>query len=118
MAALSRATRRIIVAHLTDHSMNPADIAAELGVSIDTVRRDLRELPAPAPAPEPAPAAPAASGLLLPEGPQLRGDLAALTAAFGAQPEDAARYAIHQEARRVRAWQARAQAALPVREGA
>ncbi|MEU0343158.1 helix-turn-helix domain-containing protein [Streptomyces bobili] len=108
---MSRATRRIVVAHLTDRGMNPAEIAAELGVSGDTVRRDLREMPPPAPAPEPAPAAPVAAGLLLPESTQLRQDLSVLTAAFRAQPEDAARFAVHQAAEGVRHhWQARAEA--------
>jgi transposase-like protein len=103
MAAMSRATRRVIVAHLTDRGMNPAQIASELGVSADTVRRDLRDGAPPAPAVEPGPAAPVASGLLLPDHPQLRDDLAVLTAAFGAQPQDAARFAVHQCARGVRA---------------
>ncbi|MEU9656717.1 helix-turn-helix domain-containing protein [Streptomyces chartreusis] len=104
---MSRATRRIVVAHLAERGMNPAEIAAELGVSRDTVRRDLAEAPPPAPAPEPEPAPPVAAGLLLPEHPQLADDLATLTAAFDARPEYAARFAIHQEAQRVRAWQAR-----------
>ena len=106
MAAMSRATRRIIVAHLTDHGMSPADIATELGVSRDTVRRDLTETPPPAPAPEPEPAPPVAAGLLLPDEPQLRRSLAVLTTAYGARPEDAARFAIWQAARHVRAWRA------------
>ncbi|MBE8471057.1 hypothetical protein [Streptomyces justiciae] len=49
---------------------------------------------------------PEASGLLLPETPQMRRDLEALCAAYSARPEDAARFAIHQAARHVRAWQA------------
>ncbi|WP_254395801.1 helix-turn-helix domain-containing protein [Streptomyces sp. AC512_CC834] len=105
---MSRATRRIVVAHLTEHGMNPADIAAELGVSPDTVRRDLRDGTPSAPAPVPEPAASVAAGLLLPDGVQLRQDLNVLTAAFRAQPEDAARFAIHQAAQGVREhWQAR-----------
>lgn len=112
MAALSRATRRIVVAHLTDRGMSPAEIADELGVSRDTVRRDLDAMPPPASAPEPEPAAPVAAGLLLPESTQLRQDVAVLTAAYRAErPEDAARFAIHQAAQQVRAhWQARAAA--------
>ncbi|MER6111724.1 helix-turn-helix domain-containing protein [Streptomyces hirsutus] len=102
MAAMTRATRRIVVAHLTDRGMNPAEIASELGVSTDTVRRDLRDGAPPAPAPEPELAAPVAAGLLLPEGTQLRQDLNVLTAAFRAQPEDVARFAIHQAAEGVR----------------
>lgn len=112
MSAISRGTRRIVVAHLTDHGMTPAEIAAELGVSDDTVRRDIREWTPPAPAAEPEDAAPPAHGLLLPESPQLRQDLNVLSAAFKAQPEDAARFAISQLARHVRArWQARIDAA-------
>ncbi|MFE2041653.1 hypothetical protein ACFXAZ_12115 [Streptomyces sp. NPDC059477] len=101
---MSRATRRIIVAHLTDHGMNPTEIGAELEVSPDTVRRDLRDHTPPTPAPDPEPAAPAAAGLLLPDDPQTRRNLTVLTTALGAQPEDAARYAIHQEAHRVHHW--------------
>ncbi|MEU2895233.1 helix-turn-helix domain-containing protein [Streptomyces sp. NPDC006967] len=106
MAALSRATRRIVVAHLTDRGMSPAEIAAELGVSTDTVRRDLRDGAPPAPSGEDEPAAPVAPGLLLPDEPQLRRNLAVLTDAYGARPEDAARFAIRQAARHVRAWRA------------
>lgn len=110
--ALSRATRRIIVRHLTDRSMTPADIAAELGISPDTVRRDLAATPEPAPASEPADAAPVAAppapGLLLPDSKQLRQDLNVLATAYRTQPEDAARFAIREVAREVRArWQSR-----------
>ncbi|MCZ9353229.1 helix-turn-helix domain-containing protein [Streptomyces mutabilis] len=112
MAAMSRATRRIVVAHLTDRGMSPAEIASELGVSRDTVRRDLADAPPPAPVAEPEPAAPVAAGLLLPDGAQLQRNLAVLTAAYkGARPEDAARFAIHQAAQGVRRyWRARAEA--------
>ncbi|WP_405645880.1 helix-turn-helix domain-containing protein [Streptomyces sp. NBC_00019] len=105
---MSRETRRIVVAHLTDRGMNPADIAAELDVSADTVRRDLREQPPSAPAPEPEPAAPVAAGLLLPESTQLRQNLNLLAAAYNGLPEDVARFAIHQAAQAVRRrWQGR-----------
>ncbi|WP_369222455.1 winged helix-turn-helix domain-containing protein [Streptomyces sp. R39] len=40
MAAMSRATRRIIVMHLMRNRMSIQEIASELGVSPDTVRRD------------------------------------------------------------------------------
>ncbi|MGC9543598.1 helix-turn-helix domain-containing protein [Streptomyces sp. UG1] len=100
---MSRATRRIVVAHLADRGMNPAQIASELGVSRDTVRRDLAETPPPAPAAAPDPAAPAAAGLLLPESTQLRQDVAVLTAQFRGEPEDVARFAIHQLAQHIRA---------------
>ncbi|MEV6546410.1 hypothetical protein [Streptomyces sp. NPDC051665] len=112
MTALSRATRRIVVAHLTDRGMNPAEIAGELEVSADTVRRDLREAPPATVAQTATVAASPAAGLLLPESTQLRQDLNILTTAFRAQPEDAARFAIHQLAAQVRArWQARIDAA-------
>jgi DNA-binding FadR family transcriptional regulator len=108
VSSLSRDTRRIVVAHLTDRGMTPAAIAAELGVSRDTVRRDMEICIAPqATQTEPVAALPA-PGLLLAESTQLRQDLNVLTTAFKAQPEDAARLAIHQLARHVRArWQAR-----------
>lgn len=103
MSSLSRDTRRIIVAHLTDRGMSPAEIAAELGVSRDTVRRDMEICVAQqATQTEPA-AAPPAPGLLLPESPQLRQDLNVLAAAFKARPESVAGFAIHQLARHVRA---------------
>ncbi|MFR0359072.1 helix-turn-helix domain-containing protein [Streptomyces sediminimaris] len=38
---MKRTTRQIIVGHLADRGMNVADIASELGVSKETVRRDL-----------------------------------------------------------------------------
>lgn len=112
MSSLSRDTRRIIVAHLTDRGMIPAEIASELGVSRDTVRRDMEICVAQqATQTEPA-AVPPAPGLLLPDSPQLRQDLNVLTTAFKAQPEDAARFAVSQLARHVRArWQARIDAA-------
>jgi hypothetical protein len=50
MAAMSREVRRIVVAHLAERLMDPAQIAAELGVSRETVRRDLQNPPPPAPA--------------------------------------------------------------------
>jgi transposase len=111
VSAISRGTRRIVVAHLTDHGMTPAEIAAELGVSDDTVRRDIREWTPPAPVVEPEDAAAPAPGLLLPESTQLRQDLNILATAFRAQPEDAARFAIHQLAEQVRTrWQAQVDA--------
>ena len=45
MAALSRETRRLVVAHLAERGMNQAKIADELGISRDTVRRDIAEAP-------------------------------------------------------------------------
>lgn len=49
---------------------------------------------------------PGASGLLLPETPQVRQELAVLCAAYSARPEDVARFAIHQAAQHVQRWQA------------
>ncbi|MGW7715187.1 winged helix-turn-helix domain-containing protein [Streptomyces chartreusis] len=109
MAAMSRATRRIIVAHLMRDGMSPVDIASELGVSRDTVRRDAEATHQGA-STDAAPDAQAdAPGLLVPETPQTARDLEVLCAAFKARPEDAARYAIHQAARHVRTWQQREQ---------
>jgi predicted transcriptional regulator len=47
VSTLSRGTRQIVVAHLTEHGMKPPEIAAELGVSPETVRRDLHNAPPP-----------------------------------------------------------------------
>lgn len=47
---MSIEVRRIVVAHLAEHGMDVSRIAAELGVSRETVRRDLHNRPAPAPA--------------------------------------------------------------------
>ncbi|WP_019054947.1 helix-turn-helix domain-containing protein [Streptomyces prunicolor] len=102
MSTISRGTRRIIVAHLTDRGMTPAEIAAELGVSDDTVRRDIREWTPPAPAAEPEDAAPPAPGLLLPESTQLRQDLNLLADSYKAQREDVAKFAIHVAAEGIR----------------
>lgn len=111
MTALSRATRRIVVTHLAERGMTPTKIADELGVSGDTVRRDLREAPPATTAETTVVAAPPAPGLLLPESTQLRQDLNILATAFRAQPEDAARFAIHQLAEQVRTrWQAQVDA--------
>lgn len=78
MAALSRATRRIVVAHLTVRGMKPAEIASELDVSADTVRRDLDATPAAA-TPDPAtPSAPDVDTLTLRLDEPLREALAVL----------------------------------------
>ncbi|MDV9168757.1 hypothetical protein R6V09_01185 [Streptomyces sp. W16] len=102
MTAMSRATRRIVVAHLTEHGMNPVDIAAELEVSADTVRRDIRETPPAVVTETVTVAAPPAPGLLLPESTQLRQDLNLLAASYRAQREDVARFAIHVAAEAIR----------------
>jgi AraC-like DNA-binding protein len=99
---MSRATRRIVVAHLTEHGMNPAQIAAELHVSRDTVRRDLDATGEFSPVPETESAEPPAPCLLLTETTQLRQDLNLLAAAFRAQREDAACFGIHVAAEGIR----------------
>lgn len=45
MSGLSLEVRRIVVAYLTDRHMSAAQIADELGVSRETVRRDLLNRP-------------------------------------------------------------------------
>lgn len=102
MAAMSRETRRIVVAHLTDRGMNPADIADELGVSRETVRRDLHSVETPNRGDTPTVETPDVAGLLLPESTQLRQDLNLLAASYKAQREDVARFAIHQAAEAIR----------------
>lgn len=116
MTAMSRATRRIVVAHLTERGMNPAQIASELGVSGDTVRRDLREAPPATVSQTDIVAAPPAPGLLLPETTQTTRDLNILAAAYKAQPEDVARFAIHNLAQAVRRRWTAAGAAQEARE--
>ncbi|MCX4973165.1 helix-turn-helix domain-containing protein [Streptomyces sp. NBC_00620] len=105
---MSVGTRRILVAHLAERRMSVPEIASELGVSKETVRRDLHN-PPPAVEPETPPdVAPPAPGLVLPESKQLRQDLNVLTTAFRGKPEDVARFAIHQAAQPIRQhWQAR-----------
>ena len=102
MAAMSRATRRLVVAHLTEHGMNPVDIASELEVSADTVRRDIREAPPATVTQTDIVAAAPAPGLLLPESTQLRQDLNLLAASYKAQREDVAKFAIHVAAEGIR----------------
>jgi predicted transcriptional regulator len=116
MTAMSRATRRIVVAHLAQCGMNPAEIASELGISRDTVRRDIAEAPDSEPEPAAPVAAPPAPGLLLPETTQTTRDLNLLAAAYKAQPEDVARFAIHHLAQAVRRRWAAAGAAQEARE--
>ncbi|MEU1303335.1 HTH domain-containing protein [Streptomyces shenzhenensis] len=41
MAELSLELRQVLVRHLTDRNMSAAEVATELGVSAQTVRRDL-----------------------------------------------------------------------------
>ncbi|MCI3240272.1 sigma factor-like helix-turn-helix DNA-binding protein [Streptomyces spinosisporus] len=55
---MSRDTRILIVACLTGHGMTLPEIASELGVSKETVRRDLQNAPAPEPPPVAADAVP------------------------------------------------------------
>ncbi|MEU7962383.1 winged helix-turn-helix domain-containing protein [Streptomyces sp. NPDC049097] len=93
MAAMSRATRRAIVAHLTERGMSQADIATELGISRDTVRRDISEAP-PAPASDAAPDAPAADTLVLRLDEPLRQALAVLRSVQGGADTEAQNVAV------------------------
>lgn len=103
MAAMSREVRRIVVAHLTERRMDPAQIAAELGVSRETVRRDLLNPPPPA-APEPVvPVVGGEQGLSLPPSLQLGQDLRLLAASYKAPAEDIAEQLLHREAEAIRA---------------
>lgn len=107
MAAMTRATRRVVVACLNGRRMPLADIAVELGVSLDTVRRDLAKPPEPASADATEDAAPDAAlpapALALADEPQLRQDLNVLAAAHKMPAEDAVRTLIHAAAEDVRA---------------
>ncbi|MFJ4829869.1 DeoR family transcriptional regulator [Streptomyces sp. NPDC088747] len=110
---MSRATRLIVVAHLTERHMTVPEIAAELGVSKETVRRDLHN-PPPAAEPETPPNVapdeppvsadprPGPEGVTLPPSEQLGKDLRLLAASYKGQPEDIARLLIHQAAEAVR----------------
>jgi hypothetical protein len=102
VSGLSVEVRRIVVAVLTDRHMSPAQIAAELGVSRETVRRDLLARPAPAedqaatdeqpaeapPEPEPAPDAAPDATVTVPVTGRTRANLDALAEA-GFQADDA-----------------------------
>ncbi|MFD8027834.1 hypothetical protein ACFV3F_03590 [Streptomyces sp. NPDC059717] len=108
MAAMSRATRQIVVAHLTSRGMAPQQIASELGVSRDTVRRDMDAAPPEPPADAAPPATPDAPGLQLPDDPHLRQDLNLLAAQRQAPAEDVVRELISNAAEAVRTrWTAR-----------
>lgn len=106
MAAMSREVRRIVVAHLTERGMDPAQIAAELAVSRETVRRDLLNPPPPAPAPA-APDVEGSEDLVLRLDEPLRESLAVLREVCNgpdtvAQHVAAARAAIHATADHIR----------------
>ncbi|WP_030185598.1 helix-turn-helix domain-containing protein [Streptomyces sp. NRRL S-813] len=103
MSALSREVRRIIFARLTDRGMNAADIADELGVSRETVRRDLHNAPPPT-APEPAAdVAPGEHGLSLPASVQLGKNLRIIAASHKRPAEAVAEELVHQHAEAIRA---------------
>lgn len=105
--SMSRATRQIVVAHLTDRGMSPGEIADELGVSRETVRRDLHNTPPPTalePAPDEAPAvAPGEEGLHLPPSLQLGQDLRLLAASHKGPKEAVAEQLLHDKAEEIRA---------------
>ncbi|MEV0209439.1 helix-turn-helix domain-containing protein [Streptomyces sp. NPDC050788] len=77
MTAMSRATRQIVVVHLASRGMTQQKIADELGISRDTVRRDIVEAP-PAAADPAAPDAADVATLVLHLDEPLRDALAVL----------------------------------------
>lgn len=77
MAAMSRDTRTLVVACLTGHGMSPQEIAGELGISRETVRRDLLNAP-PAETRGEAPDVVPGSALVLPLDDALREALVVL----------------------------------------
>ncbi|REE62149.1 Homeodomain-like domain-containing protein [Streptomyces sp. 3212.3] len=93
MSALSRATRQIVVAHLASCGMSQTDIATELGISRDTVRRDINEAP-PAPAADAASDAQAVDTLVLPLDTPLREALAVLRSVQGGADTEAQNRAV------------------------
>ncbi|MCX4972195.1 hypothetical protein [Streptomyces sp. NBC_00620] len=114
MSELSRELRQVLVRHLVDAGRNATEIAAELGISRHTARRDMETVvtemvttAAPdAPAderPVSADPRPGPEGVTLPPSDQLGKDLRLLAASYKGQPEDVARFAIHQAAEAVRA---------------
>ncbi|MFJ2477093.1 HTH domain-containing protein [Streptomyces sp. NPDC087659] len=103
---LSRDARRTLVRQLADQDMSARAIALKIGVSKDTVRRDLDALrqdaapvaqtdapPAPAPAPPAQVGAPGGARLELDLDDQLRRDLATI-ARTGVPAPDAIRFAV------------------------
>ncbi|MFJ1869946.1 helix-turn-helix domain-containing protein [Streptomyces chartreusis] len=108
--SMSRATRQIVVAHLASIDMPQQQIADELGVSRETVRRDLNSAPPPATSDAPAEEAPDVAppvlfgpqGLSLPASLQLGQDLRLLAASYKAPAEDVARQLLHEQAEAIR----------------
>ncbi|MGW0163643.1 helix-turn-helix domain-containing protein [Streptomyces sp. NPDC003343] len=90
---MSRATRRIVVAHLASRGMPLPQIASELGVSRDTVRRDLDAAPL-TPAMDAAPDAQDVDTLALPLDEPLRMRLAVLRAVHGGADTEAQNRAV------------------------
>ncbi|MGW4388221.1 HTH domain-containing protein [Streptomyces sp. NPDC004685] len=122
MSALSVEVRRIVVAHLTDRHMSAAQIATELGVSRETVRRDLLNRPPAAEpdtasdeapdeaAPEPQTASnepftvrTGPEGLTLAPSLKLGQDLRIIAASHKRPAEDVAEDLLHWHAERIRA---------------
>lgn len=113
----------MIVADLTARHMSAAQIADELGVSRETVRRDLHNpppaveaVPVPDVAPDVAPrVAFGAQGLTLPASLRLGQDLRLLATVHKRSAEDVAEELIHQQAEKVRdRWRANMAAATEV----
>ncbi|WP_240982876.1 helix-turn-helix domain-containing protein [Streptomyces sp. S3(2020)] len=110
MAAMSREVRRIVVAHLASLHMPVPKIADELGVSRETVRRDLLDAPPPAPTaatPDAAPDVAGGKALVLRLDAPMRASLAVLREVCNgpdteAQNVAAARAAIHATADTIR----------------
>ncbi|MFJ5259106.1 helix-turn-helix domain-containing protein [Streptomyces sp. NPDC088387] len=108
--SMSRTTRQIVVAHLTDRGMSPTEIADELGVSRETVRRDLHNAPASAPTPADPDEAPDVAvpepfgpqGVTLPASLDLGQDLRLLATCYKAPPEDVTRHLLRREAEAIR----------------
>ncbi|MFJ9217868.1 helix-turn-helix domain-containing protein [Streptomyces sp. NPDC102383] len=118
MTVRSVEVRRVIVAHLTDRHMSVAEIADELGVSRETVRRD-RLNPPPATEAEPPEdeagverplafvARTGPEGLSLPPSDQLGHDLRRIAWVHKRPAEDVVAELIHWHSERLRAnWRA------------
>ncbi|WP_420035062.1 DeoR family transcriptional regulator [Streptomyces sp. cg28] len=120
MSGMSRGVRQNVVSFLADRNMPVRDIADELGVSPETVRRDLHnrppaaeEEPAPDEAPDEAPGLRTGpEGLILPASLTLGQDLRLIASAHRRPAEDVAEELIHWHADRIREkWQRQMDAA-------
>lgn len=114
MTELSRELRQVLVRHLADAGKNASEIAAELGISRHTARRDLEKTPdtAPAPAAPDEPdgerlvstgARPGPEGLNLPPSEQLGKDLRLIAVSHKRPAEAVAAELLHAHAEAIRA---------------